>query len=163
MSGISEDVWMYEKHLAENALKLTGHLPEDGQPGTRFWNMVRAHYLNDVRTTGNDHRFLSNHCHFVDYWVPREFTPPPAPMPALPPIIYIPVPPIPFLPPFVCVPAPPPINPPVTSPPSNPGNPGSPGGAVPEPPGIALAGIGLVLFWLGGKLVSHINAKRKTI
>lgn len=154
MSGISQETWAHQKHLAENSLALTGRLPDDGQPGSRFWDMVREHYLQDVRTTGNDHRFLSNHCPFVDYWVPREFIPKPAPapMPALPPVIWIPVPPMPFQPPIVVLPAPLPI-----PPPSHPGYPGtseptpSPvtGTTVPEPDGFILASIGIAICFVG--------------
>lgn len=147
MSYISEETWQIQKHLAQKSLDSTGHLPEDGQPGGRFWDMVRQHYLFDVKTTGNDHRFLSNHCHFVDYWVPREFAP--KPTPALPlPTVTCPLP-------VVCLPSSPPVSPPTCTEPPCHGHPGTPGVAVPEPPGIALAGIGLVIYWIGTRIIKR--------
>ena len=155
MSYISEETWQVEKHLAIKSLDSTGHLPENGQSGGRFWDMVRTHYLNDVKTTGNDHRFLENHCRFVDHYVPLEFAP--KPLPALPPVTWLPVPPMPSAPPVICIPAPPPMSPPSCTQPPHTGHPGTPGGVVAEPAGLVLAGIGLVICWIGGQIVSTRN------
>ena len=171
MGKISEQTWMIEKNLAEQSLATTGHLPSGNQVGARFWSMVENHYMQDVATTGNDSRFLRNHCHFVDMVVPREC--------ALP--IHVPYlrhsPHLPTKPshnPFMPCPVPPqliacvPVIPPCHSgPPTYPGNPGTPcnppvrnpgpGGTVPEPAGLVLAGIGLLICCMGIRVIDRIR------
>ena len=144
----SEATWQIEKDLAVQSLDLTGHLPEGNQPGARFWAMVEDHALNDLKQTGNLDRFDRNHCPFVVKVVtPVVSTPTPAPSP------------------ITCLPVPPPSSPPPAQP-GTPGTPGSPigspfpGGAVPEPSGLMLAGIGLVIAWIGGRIVARSPKRR---
>jgi|SRR5208283_4908 len=138
MSRISEATWKYEKSLDIKTFDLTGHYPEGNEPGAKFLTMVLDHAETDLKETGNLKRFDANHCPYYDRLVSTILESHPVAATAT----------------ITCRPVCPPS--PVT--PSCPVQPGTPGGppttgTVPEPPGLALVGIGLIICMIGGRIV----------
>jgi PEP-CTERM motif len=118
---ISHQTWVAEGRIAEQYRDA-----HNGQlPSTPFWNYVDEHFTQAV-DTGNLARFEYYHGPVVTSWLEQNANPAPV-YPVSSPV-----------PPTVYVPAAHPPSPPHTGP--------CPVG-VPEPPSMALFGIGLIFMW----------------